>query len=127
MNNIEQMIDNISVMDYFTKNGRTNNDCFNCKFYTFKNNQSGCSKKYKVEDWDAGIDFMSIDNPDFDSNYGTYRIDENNNPIVCNKFVALHRVDGTKEWKKLKVGKEGKKENNKINNDLGLEDFDFYG
>lgn len=124
MNNIEQMIENISILDYFTKNGRQDNDCFNCKFYQFRNNISGCSKKYKVQDWDAGIDFMSIDNPDFDSNYGTYRIDENNNPIICKSFKNLKRGDNTKEWKKIKVGKD----NNKIkNNDLGLEDFDFYG
>lgn len=100
MNNIEQMIENISILDYFTKNGRQDNDCFNCKFYQFRNNTSGCSKKYKVQDWDAGIDFMSIDNPDFDSNYGTYRIDENNNPIICKSFKSLQRGDNTKEWKK---------------------------
>ena len=112
MNNIELMLDNLDIIDYFTTNGRKDNDCFNCKFYVFKNSVSGCSKKYKVVDWDKGMDFMSIDNPDFDSNYGTYRIDESNNPIICDKFVALYRGDGTKEWKKLKVGKVKNEEEN---------------
>ncbi len=71
--------------EYFTEYemGRRDNDCLNCKYYLFRNRQAICRLKHTVENWEREYNLFSDTEDEF---YGAFRIDADNNPIICDDF-----------------------------------------
>lgn len=89
---------------------RKSDDCILCKNYLYRDNISSCKKKYLIVNWESEVNILSDDfDFELDDDFGSYRVDENNNRIQCNDFKLKVKGDRTKTWRKKKYGKSGSK------------------
>lgn len=111
----------IAIIDYFTKNGRSEKDCYNCIHYKFQDDISACKKGYAILDWDNGFSILNEEKDiGEDENFGSFRV-YNGKPIKCQQFKKYIRGDSTKGLKNKTwlFSKKSKNKKEKNSGELG--------